>query len=394
MKKINKFLIALFLCLVIFPTNVFAISKDYQDLVYKIVDKKVEEDKINLYLFHSNTCPHCREEKEFLEEINDKYKNLNIYMFEVSDSKNNNNMKKIKKLFNEEKGGVPFTVIGDKSFLGYNEFYGNKIEETIQIYLEEKIQTEKEKNTFNIPVIGEVNAKEVSIPFIAIMLGLIDGFNPCAMWILLFLINMFFGMKNKKKMFLYGYTFLFTSALVYFLSMLGISFVLDLSTVKIFQILIAFVALIAGLLNIRTFIKTKNDSGCHVVDSKKRKKIFKKVDKILKEDKTIIALIGVIALAASVNIVELACSLGFPAIFSEILALNNISGVSRIIYLIIYVLFYMIDDLVVFTIAVCTLSISARSTKYTKYVNLIAGVIMLLIGLLLIFKPEWVMFNF
>ena len=148
------------------------------------------------------------------------------------------------------------------------------------------------------------------------------------------------------------------------------------------------------ILNIRTFIKTRNDSGCHVVDSKKRKKLFKKVDKILKEEKTIIALIGIIALAVSVNIVELACSLGFPAIFSEILSLNNITGASRIIYLIIYVLFYMIDELVVFTIAVSTLSISAKSTKYTKYVNLIAGIIMILIGLLLMIKPEWVMFNF
>ena len=99
-------------------------------------------------------------------------------------------------------------------------------------------------------------------------------------------------------------------------------------------------------------------------------------------------------LAVSVNLVELACSLGFPAVFSEILALNNITGITRIIYLIIYVLFYMLDDIIVFTIATCTLSISTKSTKYTKYVNLIAGIIMILIGVLLIFKPEWVMLNF
>lgn len=394
MKKICEFLILFLICLTILPINVSAISKDYEDLLYKVVDKKVEEEKVNLYFFHSKTCPHCRAEKEFLLSIKDKYKNLNIYMFEISDSKNSSYLKKAKSIFKETTNYVPYTVIGKETFVGYNSFYGDKIEETIQTYLGEPIQTEKEKNTFNLPIVGEIDAKEVSIPFIAIILGLIDGFNPCAMWILLFLINMFFGMKNKKKMFLYGYTFLFTSALVYFLSMLGISFVLDVSAVKIFQILIGLIALIAGTLNIRTFIKTRNDSGCHVVDSKKRKKIFKKVDKILKEEKTIIALIGIIALAVSVNIVELACSLGFPAIFSEILSLNNITGASRIIYLIIYVLFYMIDDLVVFTIAVSTLSISAKSTKYTKYVNLIAGIIMILIGLLLMIKPEWVMFNF
>ena len=214
------------------------------------------------------------------------------------------------------------------------------------------------------------------------------------MWVLLFLINMFFGMNNKKKMFLLGYTFLLTSGLVYFLSMLGITFVLDMTAIKSIQILIGVVALVAGVLNIKNYIATKKETGCHVVDDKKRKKVFKKINKIVNEKNIFLALIGVIILASSVNIVELACSLGFPAIFSEILALNNVTGILRIIYLLIYVIFYMLDDFIVFTIAICTLSISTKSTKYTKYVNLIAGIIMILIGTLLIFKPEWVMFNF
>ena len=300
----------------------------------------------------------------------------------------------VKKLFDETSGGVPYTVIGTETFLGYNSYVGEKLEKTIQNYLGIKKETEQEKATFNLPILGKTDAKEVSIPFVAILLGVIDGFNPCAMWVLLFLINMFIDMKDKKKMFILGYAFLFTSAVVYFLSMLGISVVLNVTAVKQIQILIALVALIAGVLNIRTYIKTKNDTGCHVVDDKKRKKMVKRVIKITKQESLFLALIGVIALAASVNLVELACSLGFPAIFSEILALNNVTGALRILYLIIYVFFYMIDDLIVFTIAVSTFTIAAKSTKYTKYVNLIAGIIMILIGTLLIFKPEWVMFNF
>ena len=176
--------------------------------------------------------------------------------------------------------------------------------------------------------------------------------------------------------------------------MLGITFILDLTAVKWLQILIAIVAIVAGILNIKNYIKTKDEAGCHIVDDKKRKSVFNKTKNIVDEKNILLAIIGVVALAVSVNLVELACSLGFPAIFSEILALNNITGAMRIIYLLIYVLFYLIDDLVVFTIAVCTLSISTRSTKYTKYVNLIAGIIMILMGILLIFKPEWVMLNF
>ena len=393
MKKIKKIL--LILCLLLIPITTNALSKDYNDTVYKIVDKKTEEGKVNIYFFHRTSCPHCKKENKFLDEIEAKYKNINIYRYEVSSSSENSKyLKEVKTLFKEKSNGVPYTVIGDKTFLGYNEYVGDKIEKTIQDYLEISKKTEKEKSTFDLPVVGEVNAKEASIPLIAIVLGLIDGFNPCAMWVLLFLINMFIDMKDKKKMFLLGYTFLFTSALVYFLSMLGLSVVLNMATIKWIQRVIALVALVAGILNIRTYIKTRKDTGCHVIDDKKRKKMVKRVLKITKEESLIIALIGVIALAASVNLVELACSLGFPAIFSEILALNNITGALRIFYLLLYVLFYMIDDLIVFTIAVCTFSITAKSTKYTKYVNLIAGIIMILIGILLIFKPEWIMFNF
>lgn len=393
MKYIKKILLLLLFILI--PFNTFALSEDYTDKVSEIVGKNVEDGKVNIYFFHKTSCPHCKKEGKLLDSLEEKYENINIYRFEVSgDSQNAEYLTEVKKLFDETSGGVPYTVIGTETFLGYNSYVGEKLEKTIQNYLDIKKETEQEKATFNLPIVGKTDAKEVSIPFVAILLGVIDGFNPCAMWVLLFLINMFIDMKDKKKMFILGYTFLFTSALVYFLSMLGISVVLNVTAVKQIQILIALVALVAGVLNIRTYIKTRNDTGCHVVDDKKRKKMVKRVIKITKQESMLLALIGVIALAASVNLVELACSLGFPAIFSEILALNNVTGALRILYLIIYVFFYMIDDLIVFTIAVSTFTIAAKSTKYTKYVNLIAGIIMILIGTLLIFKPEWVMFNF
>ena len=101
-----------------------------------------------------------------------------------------------------------------------------------------------------------------------------------------------------------------------------------------------------------------------------------------------------ILLAASVNLVELACSLGFPAIYSEILAINNVSSINRVLYLLLYDLFYMLDDIIIFYIAMFTLNIKAISNKYSKYSNLIGGIIIILIGILLLLKPEWIMFNF
>lgn len=124
------------------------------------------------------------------------------------------------------------------------------------------------------------------------------------------------------------------------------------------------------------------------------KKIINSIKKIIKEKSFILALFGIVVLAASVNVIELLCSLGLPVMFTQILTINEVSKTAQIIYSLIYVFFFLIDDIVVFTIAMKTLEIKAISNKFGKYSHLIGGIIMLIIGFLMIYKPEWLMFNF
>ena len=107
-----------------------------------------------------------------------------------------------------------------------------------------------------------------------------------------------------------------------------------------------------------------------------------------------LAILGVMGLAVTVNLIELACSSGLPLIFTQILALNNLNSFQYFIYILIYILFFLIDDIVIFTIAMKTLKLTGISTKYNKLSHLIGGILMLLIGILMIYKPEWLMFNF
>ena len=390
----NKILIllTLIISLFIFSNNIYALSKKYTDKVSEYTNTEVDKDTINIYFFRGEGCPHCAEEEKFFEEeLTKKYKNIKIYDFEVWNNKENSEiLKKVKENFKVTNNNVPFTVIGNKYFTGFSSSTKDKIYEIIDNYQGKKTNT----NNYKLPIIGKVNVKTFSLPLIAIILGFIDGFNPCAMWVLLFLINILIGTKDKKKMFILGNAFLLTSGLVYFLSMLGISFVLNITTVIWIRNIIAIVAVIIGILNIRTYIQTKNDDGCHVVKDKKRRVLFQKIKKYTTKQSLLIGLVGMILLAASVNLVELACSLGFPAIFSEILAINKVSTIERIIYLILYDLFYMLDDILIFYIAMFTFNIKAVSNKYSKYSNLIGGIIILLIGILLLLKPEWIMFNF
>lgn len=394
MKKIWVLILSI---LFIIPLNVFALNKDYEDVTANIVREKIEENKVNIYLFYSYTCPHCHDEIEYFKILEDKYKDkINIYKYEVVKNKDNLAMMNASKnLFDVTSTGVPFTVIGKEYILGFSDSTKDEFIYIIDNYLNENKENNINDNVEKtIPLLGKIDAKKTSLTLVGIVLGFIDGFNPCAMWILLLLINMTLGMKEKKKMIVIGLTFILTSGVIYFLSMLGMSFILDLTMVNLVRDLIAVVAIILGIYNLYVYIKTRKDTGCHVVDKKKRKGIIKKINEIMSKKSTLLAILGTIVLASSVNLVELACSLGFPTIYLELLTLNNIHGLTKIIYLILYIFFYLIDDLVVFLIAVFTLKSKGISTRYNKLVNLIGGILMILMGVLLIFKPEWIMLNF
>lgn len=389
MKKIIKFV--LFLLLII-PTSTLALSKDYNDYVGKYYNIKNDE-KVNIYLFYSKICPHCQKEEKYFETLKEKYQDkINIYTYEVTENKTNNEiMKSLKKELKENSQGVPFTIIGSKTFLGYDESLNERIENTIESYLDENTKTD---NTYTIPILGKIEAKNASIILIAIILGFIDGFNPCAMWILLLLINMCISIKDKKKMLIVCSTFIITSGIIYFLSMLGIGFILDLTTISYIRNIIAILAIILGIYNLYTYLKTRKQTGCHVVKKEKRKTIITKINNILNNKNTLLMFGGTIILATSVSLVEMACSLGFPTIFLELLSINNIHSFLKVTYLLIYILFYLIDDIIVLFLSIKAFETKGISTKYNKYVHLIGGLIMILMGVLLIFKPEWIMFNF
>ena len=379
-------------------------------------------DKIDLYLFHSKTCPHCKEEVKYLEELKKDKDNLEVHLYEITENKENSKLlKTVQDIMDEETSYVPFTVIGNKVYVGFSNNTKLKIENTVKAYEKDndeyidvvdgiinntitkdnykektKGKSIKISNNVSIPLLGEVNPKNVSLPLIAVVIGLVDGFNPCAMWVLVFLISMLLNMKNKKRMWSLGLTFLLTSAFVYLLFMVAwLNIVVSITGIRWIQILIALVALIGSFINFRSYYKEKQkDNGCVVVDDKKRKKIFTKIKKFTSEKSFILATLGVITLAISVNVVELACSAGLPLLFTQILALNNLSTYESMFYILIYIFFFLIDDLIVFVLAMVTLKITGVTTKYTKYTHLIGGIIMFLIGLLMIIKPEWIMFNF
>lgn len=396
LKKIAKILIVFFLLL---------------SLVGPVM---AQEEKVNIYFFWSKGCPHCVREKTFLAELEKKYESVSVESFNITASQENIILlQKIGKSLKADTSGVPFTVIGEKYFIGFlsDETTGKKMEETVLCALENGCQdfvaelvtpelpvfaetnAQAIPETIHLPLLGKIKTKNFSLPLFTFVIALVDGFNPCAMWVLLFLISLLLGMKDRKRMWLLGSAFIITSGFAYFLFLSAwLNLFLFLGFVFWVRTLVGLVALGAGGYSLRKFVVNK-EGGCETVGDEKRQKIFEKMRKITQKKQLLLALGGMILLAFAVNLIELVCSAGLPAIYTQVLTLTKLPKWQYFLYLLFYILIFMLDDLFIFFVAMTALQAIGIQSKYARWSRLIGGVLMLVIGLLLLFKPEFLMFG-
>ncbi|MDD3663002.1 MAG: hypothetical protein PHT84_03990 [Candidatus Pacebacteria bacterium] len=405
--------------------------------------KAFASESVNLYLFWGDGCPHCEKEIAFLGEFKKENPNINLIGFEIYRNMDNAMLfQQFAKELNANISGVPALFIGDEYFVGYsseitpvrvrdrvnyclsndcpdpflkffniqeetipekevteipsdfeNEEVVRSSEEEIPVTTEIEVLPEEQNSLFKIPVWGEINAKDVSLPVLTVFMGILDGFNPCAMWTLLFLISLLLGMENRKRMWILGSAFIIASASVYFIFMSAwLNLILFIGFVIWVRLLIGLLALAGGGYSLNKFLHTKSGT-CSVTGGEKRRKVFDNLKKIVQQKSFWLALGGIIVLAFLVNLVELVCSAGLPAIYTQILALNNLANWQYYFYIFLYVFFFMVDDLLIFIVAMVTLKMTGLSTRYARYSHLIGGILMIIIGILLIFKPEWLMFG-
>ncbi len=405
---------------------------------------------VDLYFFRGEGCPHCAEEEIFLEELQKDYPSLRVHSYEVwYNAENQALLQKIERATKADIRGVPVTMISSKILSGFldKNTSGKAIRDQVDTCTktfcpdvigeligrtdpepvsepdpEDAVVTSTDDldqdavtttaiaddtasqdsdlsvqytlpETLSLPWIGEIRIAAVSLPFLTVVIGLLDGFNPCAMWALLFLIPLLLGMNARRRMWLLGGAFILASGAVYFMFLSAwLNLVLFIGFIFWVRILIGLVALGGGGYNLYEYF-TNQGGTCKVTNTEKRQRIFAKLRSITQVPSFWLALFGIVLLAVAVNMVELVCSAGLPAVYTQILALNNLPIWQYYGYLLLYILFFMLDDMIVFSIAMVTLRVTGLSTKYTHYSHLIGGVLMLLIGLALIFKPGLLMFG-
>jgi glutaredoxin len=384
------------------------------------VSAKTESSAVNVYLFWGQGCPHCAKAKPFLENLASSSANIHLYTYEIYyNSQNQKLLQETSQKLNIQTSGVPLIIIGDKPFVGYSEAYSSAIQsrtgQCTQQQCPDSIaqivgattaqQTASpptaaqpsSDNTANqiidLPIIGQINAKDFSLPILTVIIAALDGFNPCAMWVLIFLISVLLGMHDRRRMWLLGGAFLAASALVYLLFLTAwLNIFAFIGYVTWVKVLVGLVALAAGGYYLYDFCYNKT-STCKVTTNSKRQQIFDKIRHITHERSFWLALVGIIGLAFAVNLIELVCSAGLPAIYTSILATSHLSIWQHCAYLLLYIIIFMADDLIVFFIAMFTLKVTGMQSKYARFAHLTGGILMLVLGVLMIFAPQILMFG-
>jgi len=359
---------------------------------------KEEEGKV--YIFTSPTCPHCTSAKNFLDNLK-KQGDVNFSYQEYTISNNTKLANDFYKEYNVSKnqqGLIPVIFVGDQYFVGFSNQIGEQIKNILTLQSinngqqigDGKIGEDEggeKSRLIKIPILGEVDLLNFSLPILAITLGIVDGFNVCSLGALVIILGLVMVLGSRKRIILMGGAFILTTGIVYGLLIFlwHQFFTLIAPFIRSMEVLIGVLSLVGGIYLLREFYKAYK-SGPVCSSNNLMSRLTPKVERIFKNKTNWLVLLSTVVLfALIITIVEFPCSAVLPVIFTSILVESGVSFNASLGYIALFLLFYLLDEVIIFTIAVMTMRIKIVSPKFIIFFNLLAASIFIFIGAYYIF---------
>ena len=241
---------------------------------------------------------------------------------------------------------------------------------------------------FEVTLLGRTIAlDDVGLPLFTVVMGLLDGLNPCSMWVLLLMISLLAPLNDRRRMLAIAGTFVLIQGAAYYAFMAAwLNLFLFIGFSRASELAIAAIAIVAGVVNLKDYWAFGRGFSLSIPESAKPG-IYARMRGILHADDLTAALVGTLILGLLVQFVELLCTSGFPALFTRILTLKELDGASYYGYLLLYNAAYMLDDVIVLTIGVVTLSRHRLQEREGRWLKLVSGLAMVGLGAYLIFRP-------
>ena len=344
-----------------------------------------------LHVFVREGCPHCATAKAFLAGLSaEQLHGVNVVLHDVvNDAQAREQLESVSRAAGTWPPGVPTFVFKETVLVGFDD--GARTGRQLLELIKPDAAPTQPIDEVETGLLGTLSASRMGLPMFTLALGLLDGFNPCATWVLLFLLSLLVRLKDRRRMVLIAGSFVLTSGAVYYAFMAAwLNFFLVLGMSSMLRMVLGALALVIGAINVKDFFAFRQGPTLSIPERAKPG-LFDRLRQVIAAPTLGLALLTVVTLAILVNFIELLCTAGFPAVYTAVLAQHELSAGDRYAYLGLYILGYMADDALMVGIAVTALSRHKLSERAGRVLKLPAGSVMLMLGLVLLLRPGWLM---
>ncbi|MGD9000575.1 MAG: hypothetical protein PVF75_09185 [Granulosicoccaceae bacterium] len=355
---------------------------------------------IQVYFFWSYKCPHCLEALPYIEQLAANNGDIELHSLQlVGEHDNVARYQHMASALGQTAQSVPAFLFCNSMQTGYSEkLTPGQIERTLsgcRQYLAEhgKLQGFKPPParhvTIDLPLFGPVSTGEVDgLPVITLLIAAVDAFNPCAFFVLMFLLSLMLHTGSRRRMFIVGGVFVFFSGLMYFLFMSAwLNLFRVIGQLHVITLVAGLVAIVIGAINIKDFIWFRRGISLTISDAAKPA-LYQRARRLLRADSLSTLLLATVGLALFANLYEFLCTAGFPMVYTRILTLVELPEWQYYAYLVLYNMVYILPLLTIVLLFAWGMGGRKLQENEGRRLKLVSGVMMATLGLMLLFAPD------
>jgi glutaredoxin len=353
-----------------------------------------EPDRVELVLFWGDGCPHCAAQKDWLAEAEERYPQLDVVQHEVwYDEDNRELFERTARRLGFEASGVPTTVIGERYWVGWSEVVRQEITAVIELggdaaALGRGDDDSGRSSSVRVPLVGDVTVSSDSLVLSTLVIGFVDGVNPCSLWVISVLLAIVVRTGSRGRVFAVGLTFLVVTAAMYAVYMAGIYSAMSVvGHLAVIQLVVALVAGVFGVVSVKDYFAFRQGVSFSISDSAKPG-IYRRMRVAAGERALVPALGATVVLAVGVSLLETPCTAGFPVLWTGLLTAQGVGAGEAVGLFGLYMLPFLVDELVVFTAAVATMRAAKLQERHGRVLKLVAGTMMLALAVTVVVDPQ------
>ncbi|MCU0267328.1 MAG: thioredoxin family protein [Acidimicrobiales bacterium] len=351
-------------------------------------------EPVVLELFWGDGCPHCAAEKRFLEGLAAEQPDLEVRQYEVwYDDANRDLLQDRADELGFDASGVPVTIVGDRVWIGFSDRTGEDIRaEVVSRLGGGEAATDGDgaevSSSVEVPFVGEVDVASTSLLVATVVIGFVDGVNPCSLWVLTMLLAIVIHQGSRRRVVAVGGVFLLITTALYGFYIVGLYSVLSyVAYLGWVRVVLALVALAAGVVNLKDYLWYRQGLSLTIPDSS-RPGIYRRIRLLDREPTLPAALVATSVLAVGVSLLETPCTAGFPVLWTNLLVEQGVDGAQAAGLFAVYMLVFLLDELLVFGVAVTAMRAAKLQERHGRVLKLVGGALMVAMAGVLVFAPD------